>query len=326
MQIFSISQMKSIKVLASVQSHMPLLSTLAYSGVGKQYGLNITVDVAGRKGGPKLEDRPKLLLRGDYQFLSGLHHEPYFMRARGDKRITYLAQGQNRWDDRLVVIPEITSLKDLEGKHVFVGGPSRCVFGNFKRLLSDAGVNLDSVDFITNRWRGVTGNFRDVVESELGDTVQAALVDMPFDLVGKKKGFKIFPLPERNVVHNVTICSSKDFIEENEKTVTAFLKSFIAAIHFFKTNPSKTIDIIEENVAPVIGIDGHKDEIRHLYESWKKLLLVKPYPLPMAIQNTFELDAAQDPRAQKLNPLETWDLHYLKEIDDSGFIDKMYKA
>jgi ABC-type nitrate/sulfonate/bicarbonate transport system substrate-binding protein len=318
--------MKSIKVLASVQSHMPLMATLSHSGVGKRYGLEIAVDTAGIGGAPDRKDRTKLLLAGEYQFLSGLHHEPYFMRARGDKRLVYLAQGQNLWDDRLLCTPDISSLAQLEGKTVFVGGAARCVMGNFKAILSDCGVRLDSIEFVTNQKYANSGNFRQVVESELGNSVQAALVDMPFDLVGKKKGFKVFPLPDRPVVHNVTICASTEYLLQNEKTVSAFLKSFIAAIHFFKANPTKTIDILREYVAPIIGIQEHQDEIRHLYESWKKLLSKKPYPLPRAIQTTFELDAAKDPLAGKLNPIETWDLHYLKEIDDSGFIDALYAA
>ena len=61
----------------------------------------------------------------------------------------------------------------------------------------------------------------------------------------------------------------------------------------------------------------------HLAE-WAKLLLTKPYPQPAAIQNVYELDVAKDPKMASVGPLEPWDLHYLREIDDSGFIDALY--
>jgi hypothetical protein len=36
-----------------------------------------------------------------------LNHETYRERARGEKRLTYLAQAPNNWDDQLVTSPEI---------------------------------------------------------------------------------------------------------------------------------------------------------------------------------------------------------------------------
>ena len=30
--------------------------------------------------------------------------------------------------------------------------------------------------------------------------------------------------------------------------------------------------------------------------------------------------------AAKVNPMELWDLHALRRIDDSGFIDRLYKG
>jgi ABC-type nitrate/sulfonate/bicarbonate transport system substrate-binding protein len=317
--------LRKIKVLASVQSHMPLMSVLSYSGVAKAYGLEISVDVTGQDGAPSIDERSEALLKGDYQFISGLHHEPYFMRARGDKRLTYLAQGQNLWDDRFVVVPGIKSPRDLEGKSIFVGSKAPCVMGNFKGVLESAGVDLDSIKFVTSNKMSIAGNFNEAINEYMGSTVQAALVDMPFDLVGTKKGFKILKLPDRPVVHNVTVCATTDYIAKNEDVVAAFLKSFIAAVHFFKTNPSKTTEILRKRVAPIIGIEEHKDEVKHLYKAWSNLLLAKPYPLPEAIQNTFELDAAKDSLAKKMNPIEPWDLHYLKQIDDSNFIDKLYR-
>ena len=60
-----------------------------------------------------LDVRAPKLLEGAYDFLSGLHHEPYYYRAKGDKRFVYLAQAQNDWDDRFVVGDAVKSVKDL---------------------------------------------------------------------------------------------------------------------------------------------------------------------------------------------------------------------
>jgi len=46
----------------------------------------------------------------------------------------------------------------------------------------------------------------------------------------------------------------------------------------------------------------------------------------MAVWNLYDLDVAHDPNANSVAPLETWDTHYVREIDDSGFIDALYRG
>ena len=53
-----------------------------------------------------------------------------------------------------------------------------------------------------------------------------------------------------------------------------------------------------------------------------KLLQLKPYPTPHAIANTFEI-ATEEFGAADINPLTLWDLHWVKELDDNGFIDSL---
>ena len=64
----------------------------------------------------------------------------------------------------------------------------------------------------------------------------------------------------------------------------------------------------------------------HLQREWAKLLSKKPYPLPAAIQNVYDLDVGKDPKMHHIGPMEPWDLHYLRKIDDSGFIDQLYAS
>jgi hypothetical protein len=34
----------------------------------------------------------------------------------------------------------------------------------------------------------------------------------------------------------------------------------------------------------------------------------------------------KDPNMARVGPFEPWDLHYLREIGDSGFIDQLYAS
>jgi hypothetical protein len=55
-------------------------------------------------------------------------------------------------------------------------------------------------------------------------------------------------------------------------------------------------------------------------------LKIRPYPTPQAIANTYEVAVIEYPDAKGLNPLSLWDLHWVKELDDSGFIDELIKS
>jgi hypothetical protein len=44
----------------------------------------------------------------------------------------------------------------------------------------------------------------------------------------------------------------------------------------------------------------------------------------MAVWNVYDLDVAHDPKVNFIGPFEVWDTHYLRKIDDSGFIDRLY--
>jgi ABC-type nitrate/sulfonate/bicarbonate transport system substrate-binding protein len=170
-----------------------------------------------------------------------------------------------------------------------------------------------------------SGKHLNFVDDILSDKAAAALVDMPFDLYGTKKGLKVVNLPDRPVIHNTTLLATSDYIKENEETVYAFLKGFIEALHFFKTQPDKVVPILKKNLTQRYGLEDEEYYV-HLQREWARLLSKKPYPLASAIQNVYELDVGKDPAMKDIGPMEPWDLHYLRAIDDSGFIDKLYAA
>jgi ABC-type nitrate/sulfonate/bicarbonate transport system substrate-binding protein len=322
---------KKVKVLSSSISHMPLHFVFRDSGVAEKHGFELDVDIAkvpqmGKKT-RTIRERAALLLAGEYQFLSGLHHEPYLYRARGDKRLVFLAQTQDDWDDRLIVRPDIREPKQLEGKRILTG-PAPCVYGNLRHALERGGAEVSKIEFVFSSREGEGEDSRLAVgragiERVLRGEVDAANVDIPFDLQAKKRGLGALNLPSLPVIHNTTVCASTDFVYDNEETVLAYLKALIEAVYFFKTEKQKTCVILAREYAPLIGLEA-EDEVEYLHEQWSLLLSAKPYPSPAAISNLYNLDVAHDPRANEVGPLEVWDTHYVRAIDDSGFIDALY--
>jgi ABC-type nitrate/sulfonate/bicarbonate transport system substrate-binding protein len=313
--------MRQIALLASDSSHLPLLTVFRECGVTQKYDFEIELDVVGGAKAPTMAHRTSLIFAGEIDFVSGLHHETYRARSRGDKRLVYLAQTQNRWDDRLVAASDVHGIQDLRGRKIVCHSKAPCVLGNFTAILKQFGFGDDEIRI--EPLESMAADRRRYVDRVVSGDASATLVDMPFDLYGKNSGLNIIELPDRPVIHNTTILTTTDYIRENRNNVIEFLKALIEAIHFFKTNPAKVANILQKNLAAYYALN-EEQYYQYLQAEWAKLLLIKPYPLPAAIQNVYELDVAKDPNMARVAPLEPWDLHYLREIDDSGFIDELY--
>jgi len=50
---------------------------------------------------------------------------------------------------------------------------------------------------------------------------------------------------------------------------------------------------------------------------------MKPYPTQEGIANAFELCRMQYEESQAISPIALWDMHYLRSLDLSGFIDEL---
>lgn len=315
-----------VNMLSSDISHMALHFVWRDSGVTQKHGFDLHVDVANMSLDSgrlvSMKERGPLLLDGTYDFLSGLHHDTYIARARGDKRYVYLAQAQNDWDDRIVASQGINSAKDLEGKRLLFTTSAPCVLGNLKRSLQLAGADVERIEFVNLDKLGGDISRQAVFAVERGEA-EAASVDIPFDRLGEKHGLHRLVVPSIPVIHNATMCANREWVVSNEETTLAFLRSMVDAIHFFKTKRSRVCEILERTLAPLVGIDD-RDEIEHLQQTWSALLSAKPYPHPIAVWNVYQLDVASDPRFNFIGPFEIWDTSYLREIDDSGFIDELY--
>ena len=157
--------MRTLDLLASDSSHLPFLYVFKESRVMEKYGYEIDLHIVGGAKAPTMAHRAKLALAGEIDFLSGLHHETYRERAKGEKRLTYLAQAQNNWDDRLVASAEIKNVEDLKGRKIVCHAKAPCVSGNLRAVLETrpsgqgfrVAPNEPIVQAVTRAYRRVVG-------------------------------------------------------------------------------------------------------------------------------------------------------------------------
>jgi ABC-type nitrate/sulfonate/bicarbonate transport system substrate-binding protein len=291
------------------------------SGLLQKYGLDPDV-----RHIPDSAEGNEALYKGEIDIFLGNHISPMVERQNRGAKFVYLAQPSNIWPPKLIVKPWIKDVKDLRGKGFAMGGGGRGNHADLanRHMLEKAGIDLkrDGIEEVVLRTDRI--NWYDGYQKFLhSDDVSATLLHPPFDEIAQKDGLRILDIPEYPQIHNVTINAIRDTLEAKPEVTLAFLRAYCEAIHFFKTQKQKTVEILWEALASKLKFDDAA--IERLYEDVNSTMQKKPYPSMVAIENTYEITRRAFPEVEGMNPLSMWDLHYLRQLDDEGFIDELYK-
>jgi hypothetical protein len=104
----------------------------------------------------------------------------------------------------------------------------------------------------------------------------------------------------------------------------AVLKATMMGVHFFKTQVGPMWEVMQQDVAKELKIDS-EEVLRALFLRNQAILEPRLYPRAEAIANAFELAVMEEPAvAEALNPMSLWDVHLLRELEESGFVDELY--
>ena len=290
------------------------------SGLLQKYGLEPTV-----RHVPDSTEGNQMLYKGEVDFFLGNHISPYVERMHSGARFVYLAQPSNIWPTKLIVKPWINNLKDLRGKGITLKG-KRGSHGDLanRHKLEKAGIDLkrDGIEEILQDDKDI--NFVQRYQRFLNnDDAAATQLAPPYDVIAKRDGLKVLEIPEYAQIHNVTINSIAETIKSKPGETMAFLKAYCEAICLFKTQKERTKELLWEALSAKLHFDD--EAIERLYDDVNSTMQKKPYPSTDAIYNTFELALGDYPELEDMNPVSMWDLHFLRELDDEGFIDGLYK-
>lgn len=154
--------------------------------------------------------------------------------------------------------------------------------------------------------------------------VQGAMLSAPTSLRAKKMGFPM--LADLQMLgleyQHTSITTSRALLKSKPDLVRDFMRAYIEGIHYGKTHRKETLDIL----AKYLRTDD-KEVLEDTYESILLALIPeKPYPTQKGIQVILRELAAKDPIARSAKPEQFVDLTVIKELDSSGFIDRVYKS
>ena len=121
---------------------------------------------------------------------------------------------------------------------------------------------------------------------------------------------------------HTSIATTKTLIKSKPDMVRDFLRAYIEGIHYAKTHRKETLDVL----AKYLRVDD-KEVLDETYETVVSTLMPeKPYPTQKGIQTILRELGAKDPVARSARPEQFVDISIIKELDASGFIDRLYKS
>jgi len=152
--------------------------------------------------------------------------------------------------------------------------------------------------------------------------VQAAMLPRPDNFVALKKGFYNL-MTVRLPYQSTGVVTTRTFIRENPDIVRRYVRSQIEAIHRIKTDREAAIKVLAKYLAL-----QDKEILERTYDgiSTDEEIPPKQYPAPEGIKNILEPLAQSDPKAKAAKPEDFVDVRFIKELDESGFIDELYKG
>jgi ABC-type nitrate/sulfonate/bicarbonate transport system substrate-binding protein len=306
-------------------SHLPLLHVIAESGSWERHGLDVDYD-----RGISAGEAHRAVPTGEVEFVGGNHVSTYAHRARGDSWV-YLGQTMNYVQMQLCVRPDsgINGIKDLHGKKFGTRGSHPGL--NDWLYLKQRGLDTDRDDIeLINQLSYKKGDM-DPTGSEKAPPlydwvkdgkVDAAFLTQPAAAFAKKAGLRLIDVEPMPMIWFTTVSSSLGFVEKHPDLVERFLKGIIEGIHFFKTEREKSIKIIQARYTKEGKLD--KALATLTYENIVDNLDPKLMPHMDSIANVYQEALRQDSDARRVNPLELWDMHFVRRLDDSGFVRNLY--
>ena len=308
---------RKLRIIYRSNSHAPLWLVADKSGCWNQNGLDVDTS-------PQLvrELAVESLKNGHVDLISGNHHNLYVRNAKNGEDFVHLAQPTNNWtENKLVARPGIRSVQDLKGKKVAADKLTSHAGLNIWLFLKEEGLDADRGDVELVEFRGPSEErWKGVVSGEF----DATFVTIPHDRRAAKAGAQVIEVRAMPMIRGVTLTTTTRFVKSHQEEVRQLTKGLVDGIHFFLTHKQETLEILKEHATPILKLQSD-GEVEALYEEWAQSLEHKPYPNLRAISNVFQLAVRRDSDIAGFNPLALWDTHYVRELDDSGYIDGLYK-
>ena len=323
MMFRAFSMCLSLTLLLSETSAQPVKLTVSYTGVGPvnlpvvlaketgifaRNGLDVTVVRA------QAAVSTMALVSGEVGIIQAA--APAVLQSNlGGSGAVYIAGGYTGLDYWLVGHPNIKSAEQLKGAIIGAAGLSGGSYTATQLAVRKLGLNpAKDVSIIA------VGGTPERLAALRAGRVQATSLNPPTIFAAEKEGFRILADVSALPFQNVAPATTRRFIKENPDIVRRYLKSQVEAVYMMKRDRKTGLRVFAHLMA------GFKDtavlEKSYDVSVTDDKLPRNQFPTLEGIKAVLETfgDRGKDAR-----PTDFVEMRFIKELDDSGFIQALYK-
>lgn len=292
----------------AIAASQTMIWALREGGIFQKNGLALDLKyVAGSAG-------IQAMMAGDVKMLFAAGSMTVLARLAGADAVVVAAH-DNTMNYLLVTRPDIKTPADLKGKRLAITRYGDSSDYSARYALKRMGLKPEEDVAILQ-----IGPQPERFASIEGGSADGTVVDPPFTLLARRKGYTVLhDLRDAPYLMGALI-TTRDFISKNEDTVRRAVTAWVEGIHFYKTNQ----DAGRKAVSDMLKLDD-KELIEEGYSFFAKKFVEKPYPTSEAVQAILDEIADQNPKAKEFKPSDLLETRFVKELDDSGFIKKLYQ-
>jgi len=246
------------------------------------------------------------------------HVEFLYTEATRGRQITFFCAPKIVRGLELVAPQHVATAEEFAGKKMVVRDLGRLHAVNL--WLRTMGLeNKVEVLIVSDREVGRWKQWKKVISGEC----VACFVDPLYLSDALAAGLHVLQAPDLEAVGHYAQACTSEFARKNYTRLQNYVKAVVHALCLVKHDKQAAMKIVAGEPMKRMQVESLADMEKY-FDAIVAKLQIKPYPTPEAIAHTYEI-AVKEYGAQGINPMSLWDLHWVKTLDDEGFIDRLIK-
>ena len=231
-----------------------------------------------------------------------------------------IAGGTVTLDYWLMSRPDIKGPEQLKGGSVAI---SR--FGSVSDFI--ARFALQRIGLVPDKDVGIVqlGTTTDRLAALAARRVEATVLNPPTMFIAQKNGLNLIADVSALglAFQHAGVATSRKFILQHPDVVRRYIKAHVEAVHRIKTDRATGLKVAMKYFGRTRDQESmEKSYTRYISED---KLPRKQYPTLDGIKTVLSTLGQKDPKARSIKPEDLVDLRFIRELDQNGFIDGLYR-
>jgi len=299
--------------LSSVSALHSAVWVAEQKGLFRKHGIDAEVIVTGQGAATGIS----ALLANDIQVVASAGDALVASTLQGGDTVM-IAGVVNKGLQRIMARSEIKTTAELKGKKI---GVTRIGAVSHSVLL-----------MMLPRWKM---SVNDVQVMQLGSSpnmlaaldrggIDAAVLTIPSMFVAEDRGYRVLAdMGDTDIYYlHTMIATTRNYVKSNRDRVTRFLKGYLEGLAFVKQNKKESIDIVRKKLQ--LGAEQTRNLERSIELLNAKYYEAVPYPSLRGVETVLGFVEKDNPKAKGADPKSFVDDSLLREIEQSGFVKKLY--